>query len=271
MRAIDSCTHQVDGKHRHGTHRGYACGCRCDDCRASYRKYAKRRREHTLVSATYAHRHIESLVAAGMTYEAISRAAGLHSGGAQQILEAAGTQRRIARRILAVRLGVTAVGVRRRLQALASTGWTRPQIAAALGTTENAASGIILTARAYVSASLAARVLVAYEAMWRGPEAPSRRALVAAHANGYAPPLAWDDDTIDDARVAARGVKPERDTVADLLDDLIELGQCGESWAQAAKHVGYDNPKSLARRLHRAKVYGRVQEAFSGVALEVAA
>lgn len=113
-----------------------------------------------------------------------------------------------ARALIAVRadldmLGPTALvdatGTRRRLQALIAQGWSRARIAERLNTHPDVISRY--TRRARVTAAVVRAVRALYEDLWDvkppedGDAAAARR---HAAANGWLPPLAWDDETIDD-------------------------------------------------------------------------
>lgn len=92
-------------------------------------------------------------------------------------------------------LTVDATGTRRRLRALACNGWTNDLLAARLGVSGSAVRAWTYNER--VRRSTVARVAALYDQLWDQPGASSRTAARAARA-GWAPPLAWDDDTIDD-------------------------------------------------------------------------
>jgi len=68
---------------QHGTANGYKRGCRCEDCRAAYREWARdymrryRQGQRTRVPAAEVHRHIARLREAGLTVEVIAKAAGI--------------------------------------------------------------------------------------------------------------------------------------------------------------------------------------------------
>jgi hypothetical protein len=93
-----------------------------------------------------------------------------------------------------------AVGVARRLQALAAVGWSTEDLAPLLRTSATNAirwrnsRGTLVTARTH------AKVAALYDAVWDRPP-PGRYGVkvrrLAARA-GWFPPAAWDDDLIDD-------------------------------------------------------------------------
>lgn len=94
---------------------------------------------------------------------------------------------------------VDATGTRRRLQALAAAGVTSRQVAAHTGLSVEMASYLRSGRHAQITPRLAALVIDTYEALWdksRG-DSNSRRCSTQALTLGYAPPLAWDDDEID--------------------------------------------------------------------------
>jgi DNA-binding CsgD family transcriptional regulator len=92
---------------------------------------------------------------------------------------------------------IDATGTRRRVQALMRIGWTADLMAAELGVTGAAVRAWTTTAK--VRRSTAARVAALYDRWWNQP-GPSVRTRSRARAAGWAPPLAWDDDRIDDRR-----------------------------------------------------------------------
>jgi len=114
-------------------------------------------------------------------------------------------QRRIARstavRLLAVELRlegralVDGAGTRRRLQALLRAGWSHPAMQAATGVSTKMLVRQNVTGM--VTADVAERVRVVFDALSMRP-GPSPITARRAAALGYLPPLAWDDDTIDD-------------------------------------------------------------------------
>lgn len=151
---------------------------------------------------------------------------------------------------------VPSVGTRRRLQALLAMGWRHQDLTPLLGfdsgTTMYREGGI--TRRKHEATK---RV---YDQLWdqRGP-ADTRTMNVIAKA-GYAPPLAWDDDSIDDptaqpdmgARIYAQGQAPEgaikrSDAVVEDVEFLIEEAT---TWEGIAARLAM-NPGTLERLLIR--------------------
>jgi AraC-like DNA-binding protein len=128
-------------------------------------------------------------------------------------------------------------GTLRRVQALETLGWSKPRIAAELGQTDNNFK-MRLRSRT-VSARMARRVAAVYDRLWtQRPEDHGVQPYVAervrrhAAQNGFAGPLAWDDDTIDDPKAepqtdAAEPVATEGGNVAArwLLGESVDLGR----------------------------------------------
>ena len=157
---------------------------------------------------------------------------------------------------------VPAVGTIRRLQALVATGWSQSAIAARAGVTFQAINYLIRKdVEASIYRSTADQVTALYEQMWRGPGTPKDRwdaggqrlARKFAEGRGWAPPLAWDDETIDDPAATPSGglVGGWKDKAGALIDDLTELLEQGVSPIETARRLGYTRVESLARRLER--------------------
>lgn len=85
-------------------------------------------------------------------------------------------------------------GTLRRVQALMAMGWACRDIAARIG---YARPDDLLRPGRPILRETAERVARLYEELCMTP-GPSVRARAIAARRGYAPPLAWDDDTIDD-------------------------------------------------------------------------
>lgn len=91
-------------------------------------------------------------------------------------------------------------GITRRLEALAAIGWSTSMLAPHLGITQQSVSDLRST-RKYAITATAARVRAVYDALWDKPppDSPaSARARLIATKRGWALPMQWDDDLIDD-------------------------------------------------------------------------
>jgi hypothetical protein len=141
-------------------------------------------------------------------------------------------------------------GYRRRLQALQALGWTLQAIADRMG--EPSTSHICYAAnrsrKVTRKRDQAMRAVYEELSMTLGP---SDRARAHAERQGWPPPLAWDDDTIDDpAAIPSTGNK-ERYDQAELLVELEHLIGTDHPH-RIAYRLDYRSPDNLARRLYRA-------------------
>jgi hypothetical protein len=121
---------------------------------------------------------------------------------------------------------VPSVGIARRLQALAVVGWSTEDLAVLLRTAGPNVRRWQLGVHGFVTPTAAARVAAVYDAVWDQPP-PGRYVLKVqrrAAKRGWLPPLAWDEDTIDDPGVGptvpSAGASFGRDDVA--VDLLVE-------------------------------------------------
>jgi hypothetical protein len=161
-----------------------------------------------------------------------------------------------ATRILAVKPTLNAYGYRarvepagtvRRIQALVAVGYPQSVLAAYLGRPEERLRGSVRSG--IVTASLARAVRELYDRLWDQPPPQRTRAERTAMsyarnyaaARGWVPPLAWDDDTIDDPSAGpAEGWKPTgRRTrrAADVAEDAAELLAQGYTRDQARERL----------------------------------
>jgi transcriptional regulator with XRE-family HTH domain len=223
------CQHK-HARHEHGTHACYVldrCRCRpCADANAAYehdraRLHAYGRFEQRWVDAGPVREHIQSLTRAGLGTKKIGELAGYSQGAMTKLIY--GSQgnpptKRIRREhadaILAVRATIDTLapgartdgtGTRRRLQALMAQGWSQSKLAREIGY-ELRNFAYLVQGKREVTVRTARNVRRLYDRMW--DVAPPRatkydrgsytRSVKYAAAHGWLPPLAWDDDTIDD-------------------------------------------------------------------------
>lgn len=268
-RPVEGCTH-ARSPHFHGEHRSYTECCRCDECSTARQRFIKVRRHvnrtvPVLVDAQPAHAHIVDLHAAGMTLSQIARAAETTTTTVGVLLrhERDMVDRRLSAQIIAVQLGPTPVGISRRIHALNAIGWRNVDIARRLNV-DKATVTKHGEPHAYILPDVAAGIVAVYDQMSTGCPNPSPANLARARRNSWAPPLAWDDDTIDDARREPVGMRVPvgRGNISDLADDLIELGHTGMTWVQAVKHLEAGNPPAVMRRLARHELLDDVRAAF---------
>ena len=219
------------------------------------------------VDPTPVRTHVHALQAAGLGERRIAELAGLHRTHITSVIHGRSRTKpdqpstkistRVAEAILAVPIpgnpvAVAAAGVRidstgtvRRLQALVALGYPAASLGERIGVS---VSNTAHTLRAtQVTVRRARQVAVLYEQLSHVP-GESKRARMRAQRQGWAPPLAWDEDTIDDpaaSPVDTDGGEPVPDEV--LLDRLIALR------ASILRPGGHINDRAALRR-HRVLV-----------------
>lgn len=121
-------------------------------------------------------------------------------------------------------------GTIRRLQALCALGWTHRQIGARLGVTPSRVSHIIRLTQDAVLIDTARRVADLYDQISMvvpaGRDASYARREAAR--KGWAPPLSWDDDTIDDPNAEPVGLPGSGDDPAGYDESRIERRIAGD-------------------------------------------
>ncbi|MDD7813655.1 hypothetical protein PP713_13885 [Mycobacterium sp. CSUR Q5927] len=147
-----------------------------------------------------------------------------------------------ARRVMSVRIPgrvvadgtgfVDATGTRRRLQALRVAGWSALELARQLGCSESMVCK--RNHQSIVRASTAAAVVELFNRLQLIP-GPSERARRHAARKGWLPPLAFDDDTIDDP-----AAKPN------LGSRVVRFV---DRYRDVTEHVGETNLEAIAKRL----------------------
>jgi hypothetical protein len=184
-------------------------------------EYAARRRraiaygtwQPDLVDAEPARQHLRALSAAGVGYARTAQLAGVPNsvitkliwgdGGAPSARIRTATEAKllsVTADQLADRASVPAIGTIRRMRALATIGWTFSAQATAIGWDVRNLHRIF-TRSDYVTVATARTVAELYD-RWSmttpEPRYSTSRARGAAARSRWLPPLAWDDDTIDD-------------------------------------------------------------------------
>lgn len=250
-RTPKACRH-LRAQHQHGTRGAYMGDrCRCLPCagansvyenhRARLRAYG-RGTPNGWVDAAPVRAHVQTLQAAGLGWKTIAAAAGVAESTLCHLLygrRRAGVQelpaRRVnpesARRLLAVPLPtieqlpggvvVPATGTQRRLQALACLGWSVGEVARQAELDRQRLDRAVRGEDVIVSTVRG--IAAVYERLWdQRPQPVTHADKVAvsrtrnrAAAAGWAPPAAWDDETIDDPAAT-----PTLGDDGDLVDDL---------------------------------------------------
>lgn len=240
--------------HPHGSRKRYLHGgCRCTPCRRANTAYqANRRRLHAygrpgFVPAAPVRDHVRQLMAAGLPKHRIAAAAGVAEGTLSRLLYAPHAhtrqvRRETAQRLLAVRditaaaapvlpdSLVDATGTTRRLQALAALGWSNRRLAALLGRHERNLNVLLHGRRSQVVHRTAREVADLYDRLWHvipDEDRPGqiRRARLVATRNRWVPPLAWDDDQIDDPDATPVDCVPKRGGVDPVAVDALVAGR----------------------------------------------
>jgi transcriptional regulator with XRE-family HTH domain len=275
--------------------------CRCAPCTEAQRIYhADRRRKVAYktwdpwVDAEPARQHVKALQAAGLGRSRIGELAGMdqcaiwrieHGNPKRGKLPPRQIRHTTAERILAVSASldtmaafalVDATGSRRRLQALVAVGWSQRRLAARLGVSPaNMAS---LMKRPRVLASRARTIRGLYEELWNTPpqcrstqeRLAVTRAQEFAAARGWAKPMAWDDDTIDDP-----AVKPSLEEDRSIVDPVaVERALSGDlvslTRTEAAEVTRIATERGMSAS-QIAKITGRAQRSVVRYRSEITA
>ncbi len=142
---------------------------------------------------------------------------------------------------------VCAVGTRRRLQALVAIGWPIPLLSQQLGISDQ--EDAAMWGDDYVRTTvLAARTVDRLYRQLEMQPGPSTSARSEACQRGWAPPLAWDEDAIDDPAAAAASGAPDRLGFAQRYREYQDLGVPEDD---IARRMGI-SIKSLKRQRARA-------------------
>ena len=256
----EECRHPR-ARHWHGTYLSFLRdGCRCDLCAAAHRRnnkmttYRTVTGTHSYTDAESAREHVRQLLET-LTISQIEQRSGVHRTAIRVLIgDVPGrpASKRITKRTEAALLAVTGervgaedhglvdgTGTVRRLQALMALGWCRRWLEARL--TMSTRTGWLLTRTPgphLVTVGLRDRVIATYNDIAMTPPPATRyaaRTRNLARAAGWPPPLAWDDDTIDDPK--ARPDRSRARSVADL-DEFLFLVRSGENPARAAQRLG---------------------------------
>jgi lambda repressor-like predicted transcriptional regulator len=229
----------------HGTLTAYMHGkCRCADCQRTYSRYMKQLRHDMyqgkpsrLVDATPAHRHVAALLADGMSFNAITKAAGYTSRNAlQSVMDRPRCQPRTLARILAVtwqserrpQSYVNATGSTERVRELALLGWPLRWVAEQVGAAPDTMHDIANGRRPKVRRATAQAIL-GLHARIGGTPGPSTRTA------------AW---------AAARFREQPASETCGTCEDADWLTGAGESFDRVAERLGLV-ASSLERHLYR--------------------
>lgn len=241
---------------RHGSTRRYHFyRCRCSACRDAKSRYNANRtrliaygRWRTYTDPSPAREHVSRLMARGLSMTAVADMAGVAHDCVLDLM--AGTHKRglyvvNAAALLSVsfdldvipdRVLVDATGTRRRVQALATLGYSLSAQSARLGRTVNNYYKVLRKPRVFAETARAVRDL--YSELSMTPAPPSHGATLArgmAARNGWVSPLAWDDIDNPDARPQGVEALTPDQLHAAINDRRAHLGL---TWAEVAADLG---------------------------------
>lgn len=223
-----------------------------------------------LVSGDLAREHIRLLQERGLCLLEISRQAGVAPKTLERLMHGSRTEVGTQTKILTVtswerltsrtvgRRHVDGTGTRRRLQALAARGWTAARLAEHhTATRQKIRQALISPATEPVTAQFARSVISLYDDLWdRDPPCPDGAAQARAEAItlGWAPPMAWDDETIDDPDVQPPPPRPAegRSRPCLHLEDLEDCVAWGLDVRGAAERLRVSTA-AVEVRLRRAE------------------
>ncbi|MFB6873712.1 hypothetical protein [Streptomyces sp. NPDC056323] len=204
---------------QHGERRCYLRGCRRPECRTAHYRYMSRYRldrergNSRRVASGPTTAHVRNLIAQGWSRSQIADVSGCTEAAVARVARGVHPTVRadLSRRILAAqptirtvneRTSVAAIGTIRRVRALIAVGYPLIAIAEASGITKTALGHIVNHENDTLTARHARAVAATYRA-WSERPGTSVRSRKRAVANGWPPPAAWDDDTIDDPAAVA--------------------------------------------------------------------
>jgi lambda repressor-like predicted transcriptional regulator len=189
----------------------YRKGCRCFSCRLAKADYERRRLAAELpgyIDADRAREHLAALRRAGFGLRRICAETGLSRSALQRLSWQATVHRTTEARLLAMPAGeapkpsrfVAATGTHRRVQAMCTLGWSPRAQAQMAGLGPTASNRMLMVEQ--VQPRTAEQIRRLYDKLSMEPAPPSRAATRArgrALSGLFFPPLAWDDEVIDDA------------------------------------------------------------------------
>ncbi|MFF7411582.1 hypothetical protein [Streptomyces lydicus] len=197
----------------HGERARYLRGCRCTKCVDANKRYCKRYQyeRHTRgprrVDATAVTAEVQRL-AKTWSHNQIAAASGCSGRVIFNLIhgQLKNVSRTSERRLLRAHMAlahqpgaalVDAEGTTRRGRALVAFGYDRTYLAGTLQMHVDAVGRLLNGKQQLVSSSTAQAMSDAYQQLASTP-GPSNRARMRAAGLQWAPPWAWDDDTIDD-------------------------------------------------------------------------
>ncbi|WP_141214714.1 MULTISPECIES: hypothetical protein [unclassified Rhodococcus (in: high G+C Gram-positive bacteria)] len=233
-------------------------------CRACYEKFRIRQKaygrfESEYVDAGPARAHVEALLSTGLGARRVAELAGVERKTIRCLILGRpdrGTgpnkavRRSTAARILSIALPITAwrtaapgtrvasTGTVRRLRALVAIGWTQEVLAADLGIHPTGLGRLTAGQATHCTARRAREVADIFDRchMRQGPSEISRR---RAQQKGWALPLEWDEESIDDpnAKPASDSRWNAASARRERIEQVAELTERGLTSAEIADRL----------------------------------
>ena len=262
----------------HGYARYRLHGCRCYTCAFAVSQYNRDRAKkiatrtwQPFVPAAPVRAHLEKLAAAGIPSKRVAALAGVSNEAVAAILgrrdrPTAKVRPETAERILAITATtaelsdgalVDSTGSVRRIQALCAIGWPIAHQERQAGRGEGSFQQVLTRPR--ITAGTARAINNVYDQLAMTPAPPGRAASMArrtAERHEWPPPLAWDDDDIDNpAALPATTPANGEELLRAWLINYRTLKAQGQTRSEIAARLG-TTTKAIADRLRRARQNG---------------
>lgn len=241
----------------------------CDACYVTHRdrQVAYGRWKTLYTDAEPSRQHIETLRSLGFGFKRIGALSGVDSNVLRGIVVGRGgyppcrkvhvnTERRVlaveipplrdAYALMAPTARVDITGTRRRLRALMAIGYHQNYLCDLISDSAVGNRTLWTDKRQRTTAQIAARVVEIFDQLQLTP-GPSDRARRWAAKHGWVPPLAWDEDSIDNPDAQPH---IQRDCYVSSIERYRELKALGVPDLQIPARLGIQ-AKSLARQLAR--------------------
>lgn len=243
-------------------------------CEADYDKWRRRQKAYgrfdelsDYTDARPAHEHVNRLRKANVGLDIIAELSGLPRRTVQEVgrRQPRTIQKPTAYAILSVPLPVKPhslpvadntfidpTGTIRRLQAMVVAGHPMSQLSMRLGYRGNPITYLVNGHRKFITAAFARKVDALYAELEDVP-GPSDRARADAADRGWAPAIAWDDDTIDDPKAKPQHKVHRHVQFAERYEELVQ--HCDKTdKSQIIEHFEKHfeaNPKHVERQIWR--------------------
>lgn len=276
--------HCPRAQHVHGTRTAYVVDrCRCRPCMDASTRAQRERAKLTAygrynsgrVDAEPVREHIRRLITDGVSLKRLAMLTGLSLSTVSATLYGRPerghdpyprTSKKTAELILAVKPSldtmaagrvIDSTGTLRRLQALVTIGWSISRLGERLGVSPT--NMVAAMKRPMITAGRARAVVALYEELWDKPQhgtdqhsrISANRARRYAAERGWVPPMAWDDDTIDNPSTVPDRGEPVQSTIEARIEDAEHMINTGAPFGEAAQRIGLTE-KTLETYLYRA-------------------